>query len=441
MTDEKIARILALVKEFHDSRKSELPSDAVPVSGKIYDEKELQNLVLASLEGWWTEGRWSIEFESKLKSYLEVKYALTVNSGSSANLIAMKTLTSMKLGPKRLKRGDEVITLAAGFPTTINPIIDVGAVPVFIDVEIGTYNADISMLPEALSDKTRAVFFAHTLGNTFKASEVRRFCDDHDLWLIEDNCDALGAEYGGKKTGTFGDLSSLSFYPAHHITTAEGGAVFTQDPLLFKIARSIRDWGRDCWCPTGKDNTCSKRFMWQFGELPYGYDHKYIYSEIGYNLKMTDLQAALGVAQMDKLGSFVIKRRANFTCLKNALLPFEDYFILPRATEGSNPSWFGFPITIKDQRIERRKLMEHLNSKGVGTRQLFAGNLVRQPYFVDNKVEHRNVGDLANSDIVMNDTFWLGVYPALDKRHFAYVGRCIVDFLVSSGLKGEPSGG
>lgn len=433
MADEKLDRILSLAKEYHLSKQARLPTEKVPVSGKIYDGRELENLITVSLEGWWTEGKWSVEFESKLRSFIGTRFALTVNSGSSANLVAAKTLTSLKLGEKRIKPQDEVITLAAGFPTTVNPIIDIGAIPVFIDVEIGTYNADISMLDDAVSDRTKAVFFAHTLGNTFKAEEVRKFCDDNGYWLIEDNCDALGAEYAGRKTGTFGDLSTSSFYPAHHITTAEGGAVFAEDPLLFKIARSIRDWGRDCWCPTGKDNTCAKRFMWQLGELPYGYDHKYIYSEIGYNLKMTDFQAALGVAQMEKLDGFVRRRKENFAYLRKVLSDCEDFFILPKATERSSPSWFGFPLTINDKRIERRKLMEYLNRKGIGTRQLFAGNLLRQPYFVDNKIPHRKIGNLANSDIVMNDTFWLGVFPSLEERHFDYVKRCIDEYLKSIG--------
>ena len=426
---DELTKILSLVEEYHKASKKELPTEVVPVSGKVYDSSELKNLVTASLEGWWTEGKWNALFESGLKRFIGAKHIITVNSGSSANLVAMKTLTSVKLGPKRLQPGDEVITLAAGFPTTVNPIIQCGAVPVFIDVEMGTYNADISYLEKALSEKTKAVIFAHTLGNPFKAEEVRKFCDDNNLWLIEDNCDALGAEYKGKKTGTFGHLSTVSFYPAHHITTAEGGAVLTDDPTLFKIARSIRDWGRDCWCPTGKDDTCGKRFSWKLGALPFGYDHKYIYSEIGFNLKMTDLQAALGVAQIEKLDGFVKKRRENHSYLFSLLSEFEDVFIMPRPTEGSNPSWFGFPVTIKDGSIERLELMKFLAKKGVGTRQLFAGNILKQPYFIDYQIEHRVVGDLQNSEKVMENTFWLGVFPALEKRHLEYAKACITEFI------------
>jgi len=426
--EEKLKKILELVDEYYEEGKTALPDEKVPVSGKIYDSEELKNLVKASLEGWWTEGSWTASFEEKLKVFLGTKYSLCLNSGSSANLVAVKALCSRKLGEKRLKPKDEVITLAAGFPTTVNPIIEAGAVPVFIDVELETYNADISMLDEALSDKTRAVMFAHTLGNPFKAQEVRRFCDEHKLWMVEDNCDALGAVYKGKKTGTFGHLSTVSFYPAHHITTAEGGAVFTDNPILYKIARSIRDWGRDCWCPSGKDDTCGKRFKWKLGDLPYGYDHKYTYSELGYNLKMTDLQAAIGVAQMDKLEGFVKKRKENFSLLHEMLGGFGDRFILPHATEGSEPSWFGFPLTIKDKSIERRALMEYLNSKGVATRQLFAGNLTRQPYFIDSGIKYRKIGELKNSDIIMNDTFWIGIYPGLEKRHFEHVKSCFEAF-------------
>ncbi|MBN1169545.1 lipopolysaccharide biosynthesis protein RfbH [Candidatus Micrarchaeota archaeon] len=411
-------KITKIIQE--DYKPKQLPSDVVPVSGKVYDEKELINLVSASLEGWWTEGKWNAEFENRFRRYIGVNYALTVNSGSSANLVAIHSLTSMKLDDKRINKGDEVITLAAGFPTTVNPIINIGAIPVFIDVEIPTYCADLSLLKDALSKKTKAVFFAHTLGNPFKVEEVRKFCDDNNLWLIEDNCDALGSEYNGKKTGSFGDFATTSFYPAHHITAAEGGAVFTNNPQLFKIARSVRDWGRDCWCSTGHDNSCGKRFTWKLGNLPKGYDHKYIYSEIGYNLKMTDLQAAIGVAQMDKLPAFVEKRRANFDYLRSIMKDFQQ-FILPEPTENSRPSWFGFPITIADDSLSRADLMAHLAQKNIGTRLLFAGNIIHQPYFIDNKIPHRIVGDLTNSDTIMNKTFWLGVYPALEQRHLDYV--------------------
>ncbi|ABR55974.1 DegT/DnrJ/EryC1/StrS aminotransferase [Methanococcus aeolicus Nankai-3] len=422
MSDEIKNKILELVKEYYVKSYEKLPDNKVPVSGKVYDEKELQNLVEASLEGWWTEGKWNSLFEEKLKNFLNIDYALTVNSGSSANLIALKTLTSIKLGDKQIKPGDEIITVAAGFPTTVNPIIEIGATPVFVDVELGTYDAKVEEIKEAVSSKTKAIFMAHTLGNPFNIKAIKEICEDHNLWLIEDNCDALGSKYDGKYTGTFGDLATLSFYPAHHITTAEGGAVLTNDPQLYQISRSIRDWGRDCWCPTGKDNTCGRRFNWQLGKLPYGYDHKYIYSEIGYNLKMTDLQASIGVAQMDKLESFTKKRKENFEYLYNKLKEFEDYFILPKATENSEPSWFGFLLTIKEgSNINRTKFMQYLNDNGIGTRLLFGGNLTKQPYFIDYRVKYRQIGDLKNTDIVMNNTFWIGVYPALEKGHLDYV--------------------
>jgi CDP-6-deoxy-D-xylo-4-hexulose-3-dehydrase len=433
MVDKILERILASVTDYYKARKKELPTEAVPVSGKVYDEEELKNLIKASLEGWWTEGEWNSLFEKKLGEYVGMPHVLTTNSGSSANLIAVKSLNSVVLGKRRIMRGDEVITLAMGFPTTVNPIIEAGAVPVFIDVELGNYNADISMLQEALSDKTKAVVFAHMLGNPFKAREVREFCDEEGLWLVEDNCDALGAEYDGQKTGSFGDFSTCSFYPAHHITTAEGGAVMTKNPILHKIARSIRDWGRDCWCPTGRDNTCGKRFSWKLGQLPEGFDHKYIYSEIGYNLKMTDLQAALGVAQMGKLVGFVKMRRENFSYLYSILQEFGDYLQLPKATEGSKPSWFGFPILIKDRKTDRRTFMEFLNRKGVATRQLFGGNLLRQPYFINYDIKHRKVSALANSDTVMRDAFWIGIYPALEKRHFDYVRDRFREFFKNKG--------
>ncbi|ENN95791.1 lipopolysaccharide biosynthesis protein RfbH [Methanocaldococcus villosus KIN24-T80] len=423
-------KILELVKEYYYKTYKKLPYNKVPVSGKVYDEKELQNIVEAALEGWWTEGKWCSIFEEKLKNFLNIDFALLVNSGSSANFIAIKTLTSIKLGDRKIKPGDEVITVAAGFPTTVNPIIEVGAIPVFVDVELGTYNAIVEQIQEAVSPKTKAIFLAHTLGNPFDVKAIKEICEDYNLWLIEDNCDALGSKYDGRYTGTFGDLATLSFYPAHHITTAEGGAVLTNDPQLYRIARSIRDWGRDCWCPTGKDNTCGRRFSWQLGKLPYGYDHKYIYSEIGYNLKMTDLQAAIGVAQMDKLGYFIKKRKENFEYLYNKLKEFEDYFILPKATENSEPSWFGFLLTIKDSsNINRTKFMQYLNDNGIGTRLLFGGNLIKQPYFVDYGIKYKQIRNLENTDIVMNNTFWIGVYPALEKGHLDYVYEVFKKYL------------
>ena len=430
MPDEIKNKILELIKEYYVKSYERLPNNKVPVSGKVYDEKELQNLVEASLEGWWTEGKWNSLFEEKLKTFLNMDYTLTVNSGSSANLIALKTLTSIKLGNRQIKPGDEIITVAAGFPTTVNPIIEIGATPVFVDVELETYDAKVEDIKGAVSSKTKAIFMAHTLGNPFDIKAIKEICEDHNLWLIEDNCDALGSKYDGKYTGTFGDLATLSFYPAHHITTAEGGAVLTNDPQLYQIARSIRDWGRDCWCPTGKDNTCGRRFNWQMGKLPYGYDHKYIYSEIGYNLKMTDLQASIGVAQMDKLEYFTKKRKENFEYLHNKLKEFEDYFILPKATENSEPSWFGFLLTIKEgSKINRTKFMQYLNDNGIGTRLLFGGNLTKQPYFVDYGIKHRQIGDLENTDVIMNNTFWIGVYPALEKEHLDYVYEIFKKYL------------
>ena len=424
-------KIKTLVKQYYKLTKKSIPYNKTPISGKVYSEKELLNLVEASLKGWWTEGEWNQKFENKLKNFLGMKFCLTVNSGSSANLVALKTLTSVKLGEKRIKNGDEIITAAACFPTTVNPIIQVGAVPVFVDIDLGTYNAKVEEIKRAITPRTKAIFLAHTLGNPFNLNKIKVLCKKNNLWLIEDNCDALGSKYKGKYTGTFGDLSTLSFYPAHHITTAEGGAVLMNKPLFYKIARSIRDWGRDCWCPTGKDNTCQKRFNWQLGKLPYGYDHKFTFSEIGYNLKMIDLQAAIGVAQMDKLSSFIEKRKANFRYLYDKLKEFEDYFILPKATENSNPSWFGFLLTIKNNKINRAEFMQYLNKKGVGTRLLFGGNITKQPYFIDYKIKYRQIGNLENTDKVMRDTFWIGVYPGLNKKHLDYMYNVFRKFLSS----------
>lgn len=425
---EQIEKITELVRQFYQNTKKEIPANTCPVSGKVYDENELINLVLASLEGWWTEGEWSQKFENKLKEFLGVKFCLLVNSGSSANLLALKTLSSIKLGEKRIKPGDEVITAAAGFPTTINPILQAGAVPVFVDVELGTYAPKIEEIEKAISEKTKAIFLAHTLGNPFDIEKVKQLCEKNHLWLIEDQCDALGSKYKGQYTGTFGDISCLSFYPAHHITTAEGGALITNSPLLQKIARSIRDWGRDCWCGTGKDDTCGKRFDWQLGELPHGYDHKYIYSEIGYNLKISDLHSAIGAAQMNKLEGFIKKRKQNFAYLSERLKEFESYFILPAATENSDPSWFGFLLTIKDKSIDRTELLKYLSSKGVATRLLFGGNITKQPYFVDYKINYRQIGELSNTDEIMKSTFWVGVYPGLNKEHLDYMVSVFKEF-------------
>ncbi len=399
----------------------------VPVSGKVLDADDYVALVESSLDGWLTAGRFHEEFERGLARYVGVRNALFVNSGSSANLVALSGLTSPKLGKRALKPGDEVITVAAGFPTTVNPIIQNGLIPVFVDVEIGTYDAIIDQIREAISPKTRAIMMAHTLGNPFDVAAIKAICKEHDLWLIEDSCDALGSTYDGKRTGSFGDTATVSFYPAHHITTGEGGAVFVNSPLVKKQVESFRDWGRDCYCATGHDNTCHKRFEWQLGDLPFGYDHKYIYSHIGYNLKATDMQAALGVSQLKKLDKFVAARKANFNYLKAALSDIQD-FVMPEATPNSDPSWFGFPITIKPESgIDRTKLLRHLDEKKIGTRLLFAGNLLKQPAY--RNIEHRVIGDLKNSDLVMTNTFWLGVYPGLTDEMLSYVSEVIHDFV------------
>lgn len=403
----------------------------VPVSGKIFDEKELINMVSAVMDGWWTEGGYAAEFEKRLASFLCLNFCITVNSGSSANLLALSALTSFRLPKeKRLKKGDEVITVAAGFPTTINPIIQNGFVPVFVDVSLGNYNASLENIKKAINKKTKAVFIAHTLGNPFEVSELRKLCDKYKLWLIEDNCDALGSKYGGKFTGTFGHISTCSFYPAHHITMGEGGAVLTDDPILSKIVRSLRDWGRDCVCPTGVDNFCKNRFGWKLGDLPQGYDHKYIYSEIGYNLKITDIQAALGLAQLDKLSRFIQKRKYNFSYLYKSFKQFDKYFILPEWNKKADPSWFGFLLTVKPEaKFSREELLRYLNDKKIGTRLLFAGNITKQPYFKNYKINYRVVGNLKNTDIIMNQTFWIGVYPGLSKAMLNYIIKSFGEFI------------
>ena len=398
----------------------------VPVSGKVLTADDYVALVESSLDGWLTAGRFHDSFERALAKYVGVRNAIFVNSGSSANLVALSGLTSPKLGKRALRPGDEVITVAAGFPTTVNPIIQNGLIPVFVDVEIGTYDAIIDQVREAISPKTRAIMMAHTLGNPFDVAQIKAICKEHNLWLVEDSCDALGSTYDGKRTGSFGDTATASFYPAHHITTGEGGAVFVNSPLIKKQVESFRDWGRDCWCATGHDNTCHKRFEWQLGDLPAGYDHKYIYGHIGYNLKATDIQAALGVSQLKKLDSFVAARKTNFELLKHSLGDVED-FIMPEATPNSDPSWFGFPITIRpDSGLDRTKLLRHLDEKKIGTRLLFAGNLLRQPAY--RNIEHRVIGDLKNSDLVMKNTFWLGVYPGLTKEMLEYVSDVIHEY-------------
>jgi CDP-6-deoxy-D-xylo-4-hexulose-3-dehydrase len=393
---------------------------AVPVSGKVFDGAEMRLLVDSSLDFWLTTGRFAEQFEKEFARWFGIRECVLVNSGSSANLLAVSALTSEKLGDRRLKAGDEVITLAAGFPTTVNPIIQNNLVPVFIDATLPTYNVDVSQLEEALSPRTRALFFAHTLGNPFDLDAVTAFAARHDLWLIEDSCDAVGATYRGRKVGTFGDLATTSFYPAHHITMGEGGSVLMEKPLLRTLVESFRDWGRDCWCAPGKDNTCGKRFEWQLGELPCGYDHKYSYSHIGYNLKLTDMQAAVGVAQLQKLGGFIDARRRNFARLKEGLRDLEEYFVLPEATAGSEPSWFGFPIAVRDAApFSRNRVIQELEKRKIATRLLFGGNLVRQPAY--RNTAHRIAAPLTNTDFIMNQVFWIGVFPGITPAMLDYV--------------------
>lgn len=430
--------LLNLVAEYCDRFHQKKPyeeGDRIPYASRVYDHQEMVNLVDSSLEFWLTSGRYTVEFEKKLAEYLHVRYAALVNSGSSANLIAFMTLTSPLLGERRVKRGDEVITVAAGFPTTVTPVIQYGAVPVFVDVTIPQYNIDVAKLEEAYSEKTKAVMIAHTLGNPFDLAAVKAFCDRHGLWLVEDNCDALGTRYtmnGEEKfTGTVGDIGTSSFYPPHHMTMGEGGAVYTDNPLLNKIIRSMRDWGRDCVCASGQDNLCGHRFDRQYGELPLGYDHKYVYSHFGYNLKATDLQAAIGCAQIEKFPSFVEKRRHNFERLHKVLEGLEDRLILPEAAPNSRPSWFGFLITCKEG-TDRNKVVQYVESRGVQTRMLFAGNLIKHPCFDEMRAEgkgYRVVGDLTNTDRIMRDTFWVGVYPGMNDEMIDYMAKTIREAL------------
>lgn len=399
----------------------------IPVSGKVLDEEDFVALVDSSLDGWLTGGRFTDQFERALSSYVGVRGTVFVNSGSSANLLALSALTSPKLGNRALQPGDEVITVAMGFPTTVNPIIQNGLKPVFVDIQIGTYDAIGERLIEAVSKKTRAIMMAHTLGNPFNLDLVRSLCDEYGLWLIEDSCDALGSTYRGQRTGSFGDMGTVSFYPAHHITTGEGGAVFVKSPLIRKLVESFRDWGRDCYCPTGCDNTCKKRFEWQLGELPKGYDHKYIYSHLGYNLKATDMQAALGLSQLAKLDQFILKRRENFAYLYKGLVEIEG-LILPSATLNSEPSWFGFPITLDPKfPLDREDLLRFLDKRKIGTRLMFAGNILKQPAY--QKIDSRIVGDLRNTDIVMKRSFWIGVFPGLNTNMLDYVIQSIKEFM------------
>lgn len=437
--EEAKKQILDLVadyaKTYHNQNKEYKEGERIPYASRVYDEKEMVNLVDSALEFWLTSGRYTDEFEAKLAEYLGVKFCSLVNSGSSANLVAFMTLTSPLLGDRRVNRGDEVITVAAGFPTTVTPIIQYGAVPVFVDVTIPGYNIDVNELEKALSDKTKAVMIAHTLGNPFDLKGVKDFCDKHNLWLVEDNCDALGSQYeidGVKKfTGAVGDIGTSSFYPPHHMTMGEGGAVYTDNPLLNKIARSFRDWGRDCVCPSGCDNLCGHRFDKQYGELPLGYDHKYVYSHFGYNLKATDLQASIGCAQLEKFPSFVERRKYNFKYLKDLLVKggAEEKLILPVATENSDPSWFGFIMTCKEG-VDRSKVVDYVESHGIQTRMLFAGNLTKHPCFDEMRATgegYRVVGDLANTDRIMADSFWVGVYPGMTDEKLSYMAKTILE--------------
>jgi CDP-6-deoxy-D-xylo-4-hexulose-3-dehydrase len=425
-------QILALSERYAELAHGATPfvagTSPVPPAGKVLGPPEMRNLVDSSLDFWLTTGRFNARFEAELRKRTGARRTLTTNSGSSANLLAATALLSHELGDRALRPGDEVITCATGFPTTVNPLIQNGLVPVFLDVEIGTYNIDVRRLQEALSPRTRAVMVAHALGNPFDLGAISEFCKEHSLFLVEDCCDALGATYDGRKVGTFGELGTLSFYPAHHITMGEGGAVLCNTTLLKKIVESIRDWGRDCYCEPGKDNTCKKRFEWQLGELPFGYDHKYTYSHLGYNLKITDMQAAVGLAQLDRLDEFVAARRDNWQYMRDGLADLEDFLILPVPTANSNPSWFGFCMTLRPEcAIDREDLLQYLNDRKVGTRLLFGGNLLRQPYMQGRA--HRVVGPLDNSDMVMRHTFWTGVYPGLTHEHLDYTIDMLRDYL------------
>ena len=433
--EELRQHILDLTKEYcekyHNQKKAFVEGDRIPYASRVYDSEEMVNLVDSALEFWLTAGRYVDEFEKDFAKYLNVRFCSVVNSGSSANLCAFMALTSPLLKERRINRGDEIITVAAGFPTTVAPVIQYGAIPVFVDVTIPQYNIDVTMLEKALSDKTKAVMIAHTLGNPFDLKTVKEFCDKHNLWLVEDNCDALGSKYeinGEEKfTGTIGDIGTSSFYPPHHMTMGEGGAVYTNNPLLHKIIRSFRDWGRDCICPPGRDNLCGHRFDRQYGELPLGYDHKYVYSHFGYNLKVTDMQAAVGVAQLKKIPSFVEKRRYNFNRLYEGLSCLKDKLILPQPCPNSTPSWFGFLITCKDG-VDRNKLVTYIEKNGIQTRTLFAGNLIKHPCFDEmrkTKQGYRVVGNLENTDRIMKDTFWIGVYPGMTDEKIDYMVKVI----------------
>jgi CDP-6-deoxy-D-xylo-4-hexulose-3-dehydrase len=433
-------KIATLVEEFaqlkYTAQTFKPGETVIPPSGKVLDAAELKSMVEASLDGWLTTGRFNDAFEKKLRDFLGVKFLITTNSGSSANLLAFSALTSPKLKERAIKPGDEVISVAAGFPTTVNPILQFSAVPVFVDVDIATHNIDVTKIEAAISRKTKAIMLAHSLGNPFNLKVILEICKKHNLWLIEDNCDSLGSRYNGQLTGTFGDVGTLSFYPAHHITMGEGGAVFTNNAELKMILESFRDWGRDCYCQPGKDNTCGKRFCWKLGDLPEGYDHKYTYAHAGYNLKITDMQAACGLAQMDKLEGFIQARKDNFKFLYDRLQSCQDFLILPEATPNSDPSWFGFLMTIKPEaNIRRVDLLSYLDQEKIGTRLLFAGNLTRQPYMQGRN--YRVSGDLTHTDIVMNDSFWVGVYPGLTEEMLDFTASKIETFLGVNFLGGK----
>jgi CDP-6-deoxy-D-xylo-4-hexulose-3-dehydrase len=425
------SEILNLVNNYSDINfkpKEFVPNVSdVPVSGKVIGALEIKNMVEASLDGWLTTGRFNEQFEKKLANFLGVKCLLTVNSGSSANLIAFSVLTSPKLKERAIQKGDEIISVAAGFPTTVNPIIQYGAIPIFVDVKIPTYNIDESLVEEAITEKTKAIMLAHTLGNPFNVKKIKEICIKYNLWLIEDSCDALGSKYNNQNVGTFGDLATLSFYPAHHITMGEGGAVFTNSKKLERIAESFRDWGRDCYCEPGKDNTCNKRFSWQLGDLPFGYDHKYTYSHLGYNMKITDMQAACGLAQLDSLGEFINKRKNNFNYLYKNLKNLEEFMILPEPEKNSEPSWFGFPLFLKNNnKYNRNDLIRYLSLNKIGTRLLFAGNLTKQPYMKN--INFKVHGELKNTDLILENTFWIGLYPGLSVKHLEYTVDKIKNF-------------
>jgi CDP-4-dehydro-6-deoxyglucose reductase, E1 len=431
-TTESLRKDIAdLVREYSElqyvKKDFEPGKDVIPPSGKVLGATELQYMVDASLDGWLTTGRFNDQFEKELADFIGIKRLITVNSGSSANLVAFATLTSPKLGDRAIKKDDEVIGVAAGFPTTVNPIVQFGAIPVFVDVDLKTHNINADLIEAAITTKTKAIMLAHTLGNPFNLKKVKELCDKHNLWLVEDCCDALGAEYDGKHVGTFGDIATCSFYPAHHITMGEGGAVFTNDPELAVIAESFRDWGRDCYCKPGCDDTCGKRFDQQLGGLPKGYDHKYTYSHLGYNLKISDMQAACGLAQLKRLPEFIKKRNSNFAYLSNRLSTLTDFIELTVPTQNSKPSWFGFPITVKESSgVSRVDLTKYLGQNKIGTRLLFAGNLIRQPYF--ERLKYRVVGGLTNTDITMHQTLWLGIYPGLGREHLDYIAEKLEEF-------------